>query len=94
MTGGDNGWERWQALNAQELRRTLGLDGSGDSVDDGEGDYEEPEEGTKKRKPKGPRGGVKKQKKAPAKPPAAKRKAVGTAGKPRGGSGRAKTAKK
>ncbi|KAJ7230767.1 hypothetical protein C8J57DRAFT_1386882 [Mycena rebaudengoi] len=82
MTGGDNGWERWQTLNRSELRTVL------NPVEDDE-EYGEPEEGGKKRRPKGPRGAVKKQKTAKSRAPTR-----GVRGKVRGASKRGKTAKK
>ncbi|KAJ7252832.1 hypothetical protein C8J57DRAFT_1349502 [Mycena rebaudengoi] len=82
MTGGDNGWERWQVLNRSELRTVL------NPVEDDE-EYDEPEEGGKKRRPKGPRGAVKKQKTVKSRAPTRSGR-----GKAQGGSKRGKTAKK
>ncbi|KAJ7502237.1 hypothetical protein B0H11DRAFT_2223709 [Mycena galericulata] len=63
---GDWGWARWQALTSEAVKRMLDLQPGSDADfdDDGEEDYEEPDEGTgtKKRRPNGPRGAVKKQK--------------------------------
>jgi hypothetical protein len=66
LTGGDFGWERWQALTSRAVYRILdlpGFDEDSDDEDEEEEEYEEPE-GTngKKRKPKPPRGTVKKKK--------------------------------
>ncbi|KAJ7182048.1 hypothetical protein C8R46DRAFT_1210556 [Mycena filopes] len=74
ISGGDTGWERWHALNSNTtVYRILNLSGAdaGGASDEDEEDYDEPDEGTgsKKRRPKAPRGGAKqpkKQKKAAA----------------------------
>ncbi|KAK7040463.1 hypothetical protein R3P38DRAFT_3348893 [Favolaschia claudopus] len=68
ISGGDSGWECWDALNSEATYRILDIgDGGGDEQEEEE-DYEEPDEGTstKKRRPKAPRGAVKRQKTAPA----------------------------
>ncbi|KAJ7120688.1 hypothetical protein C8R43DRAFT_1136631 [Mycena crocata] len=64
LTSGDNGWERWQALSRGEALRALKLSEDHPEDEDDEEDYDEPEveTGGKKRKPKPPRGAVKKQK--------------------------------
>ncbi|KAJ7302393.1 hypothetical protein DFH08DRAFT_977964 [Mycena albidolilacea] len=67
LTGGDYGWERWQALASRAVYRIIdvpGFDGDSDDEDEEEEEYEEPEEGSggKKRKPKPPRGAVKRKK--------------------------------
>ncbi|KAJ7167800.1 hypothetical protein C8R46DRAFT_1270204 [Mycena filopes] len=58
ISAGDNGWELWAALTSDPAAlEILHLDGADEYSDDGEPDYEEPEEGSKKRRPKAPRGG-------------------------------------
>ncbi|KAF8145749.1 hypothetical protein K438DRAFT_1781663 [Mycena galopus ATCC 62051] len=64
LTGGDSGWERWQALTSRAVYRILdipGFDEDSDNEDEEEEEYEEPEEGSsgKKRKAKPPRGALK-----------------------------------
>ncbi|KAF8181028.1 hypothetical protein K438DRAFT_1976476 [Mycena galopus ATCC 62051] len=64
LTGGDFGWERWQALTSRAVYRILdipGFDEDSDNEDEEEEEYEEPEEGSsgKKRKAKPPRGALK-----------------------------------
>ncbi|KAJ7165736.1 hypothetical protein C8R46DRAFT_1219524 [Mycena filopes] len=82
ISAGDNGWELWRAISADPAALgILHLDGAEEYSDDGEPDYEEPEEGSKKRRPKPPRGapaGAKRQKvaaKRTRKPAAIKRAA-------------------
>ncbi|KAJ7157482.1 hypothetical protein C8R46DRAFT_1040467 [Mycena filopes] len=82
ISAGDNSWELWRALAADPAALAiLHLDGAEEYSDDGEPDYEEPEEGSKKRRPKPPRGapaGAKRQKvtaKRTRKPAAIKRAA-------------------
>ncbi|KAJ6470895.1 hypothetical protein C8R45DRAFT_937057 [Mycena sanguinolenta] len=62
-----DGRERWQALTSRAVHRILdvpGFDGESDNEDEEEEEYEEPEAetGGKKRKPKPPRGAVKRRK--------------------------------
>ncbi|KAJ7798808.1 hypothetical protein B0H14DRAFT_2617601 [Mycena olivaceomarginata] len=64
LTGGDYGWELWQALTSRAVYGILdvpGFDGDSDDEEEEEEEYEEPEEGSggKKRKPKPPRGAEK-----------------------------------
>jgi hypothetical protein len=50
LTGGDYGWERWQALTSRAVYRILdvpGFDGDSDDEDEEEEEYEEPEEEAK-----------------------------------------------
>ncbi|KAK6971680.1 hypothetical protein R3P38DRAFT_2670220 [Favolaschia claudopus] len=107
LSAGDNGWECWQKLTSDALRRTLHVaDDADDTFSDEEDDYDEPEEGSKKRKPKPPRGASKRSKstasnaKAPKKPnasnsrPKTLAKARGGAPKGKKGAGGAKKAKK
>ncbi|KAJ7889522.1 hypothetical protein B0H14DRAFT_2561726 [Mycena olivaceomarginata] len=66
LTGGDFGWEHWQALTSRAVYQILdlpGFDEDSDDEDEEEEKYEEPE-GTngKKWKPKPPRGTVKRRK--------------------------------
>ncbi|KAJ7719366.1 hypothetical protein B0H14DRAFT_3900927 [Mycena olivaceomarginata] len=84
LSAGDNGWDRWHVLSGREYRRVLELesDDDADSSED-EGDYEEPEESGRKRKPKAPRGAPKKNKKTATqkKPAVASKKAMAVASK-------------
>ncbi|KAJ7809826.1 hypothetical protein B0H13DRAFT_1927727, partial [Mycena leptocephala] len=99
LSGGDAGWERWRVLNARVMRQVLQLEArdDGEELTEDEDHYEEPEEGSKKRKPKPPRGGApKKQRKAPVtKAGKANRagKAMRGAGKAARGQGRRKKRK-
>lgn len=78
LSAGDSGWERWRILNSRECRRALDMEprGDNDESSEDEGEYEEPAAGTKKRKPKPPRGAAKKPKRSVAQRPAAARKPV------------------
>ncbi|KAJ6612218.1 hypothetical protein B0H10DRAFT_2053422 [Mycena sp. CBHHK59/15] len=99
ISAGDAGWERWAILRAQESRDILYpkvKDNRYASEDEEE--YEEVEEGGKKRRPKGPRGAVKKQKTEVVKKAVAERKPhagnSGSAGRAKGRRGDGKKLKK
>ncbi|KAJ7088114.1 hypothetical protein C8R44DRAFT_892911 [Mycena epipterygia] len=66
ISAGDSRWEHWDSLNSNAtVYRILNVgDSAHDSEDEDEDDYEEPDEGSgsKKRRPKAPRGAAKKQK--------------------------------
>ncbi|KAJ6569952.1 hypothetical protein B0H10DRAFT_2109006 [Mycena sp. CBHHK59/15] len=89
ISAGDAGWERWAILRAQESRDILYP-----KVKD---NREEVEEGGKKRRPKGPRGAVKKQKTEVVKKAVAERKPhagnSGSAGRAKGSVGMEKSSK-
>ncbi|KAJ6556930.1 hypothetical protein B0H10DRAFT_2241049 [Mycena sp. CBHHK59/15] len=92
ISAGDAGWERWAILRAQESRDILYpkvKDNRYASEDEEE--YEEVEEGRKKRRHKGPRGAVKKQKTEVVKKAVAERKPhagnSGSAGRAKGRRG-------
>jgi hypothetical protein len=63
LNSGENGWELWNRLCHEEILKIMKV-----PVEPGveyvynEDDYEQPVEGSKKRRPKPPRGGVKRQK--------------------------------
>ncbi|KAJ6595405.1 hypothetical protein B0H10DRAFT_2089960 [Mycena sp. CBHHK59/15] len=99
ISAGDAGWERRAKLRAQESRDILYpkvKDNRYASEDEEE--YEEVEEGGKKRRPKGPRGAVKKQKTEVVKKAVAERKPhagnSGSAGRAKGRRGDGKKLKK
>ncbi|KAJ6617851.1 hypothetical protein B0H10DRAFT_1948034 [Mycena sp. CBHHK59/15] len=95
ISAGDAGWERWAILRAQESRDILYP-----KVKDNRyaSEDEEVEEGGKKRRPKGPRGAVKKQKTEVVKKAVAERKPhagnLGSAGRAKGRRGDGKKLKK
>ncbi|KAJ7673253.1 hypothetical protein DFH06DRAFT_1292967 [Mycena polygramma] len=76
MTSGDNGWERWNTLCREEVLRIMRVPVDiGDVYDEEEEDYEEEDVETgKKRRPKPPRGAIKRQRVAAPAPPKPQRK--------------------
>ncbi|KAJ7215439.1 hypothetical protein GGX14DRAFT_391869 [Mycena pura] len=94
LSAGDDGYERWCILNQREHRIVLRLDhidGEESAVE--EEDYDEAAEGSKKRKPKPPRGAVKRARRAaePRRRSGAQKNGAGKATK---GAGSKKNTKK